>query len=330
MYKSYHFYLLLTDMTWLTQTIDHQRTMLDRYLRSAMENLSAECASKWHEQAALDKALNDALAGMPLCGLLYAVDTEGIQVSSNVMPNLTDRAKFGQNLAARPFLSNAVPYMGFILSEVYVSDIERRPCITALQAISGSQGMLGFVAADFELRDLPLLDQTAYGQSSWRQIKGDPAIRGTLFQQQRAKSAMDEQMENVISIMEELICERGVFHGKLHFSSSRGTLWLTDDPCRYRLHVLDEILNPAVCLAYPKRDYSVEAVVSQKQVRPVFERFKILRDADENVYLRSGSLNVINGMVGLTFSCDGSHYMSAQEFLEKDEAFWFGVAGTTR
>lgn len=312
-------------MTWLKQNIDHQRTMLTRYLRSAMESLSVDSALNWHDPAALDQTLSRALHSMPLCGLIYAINTEGMQVSSNVMPSLVDRAKRRQNLASRPFLSNVVPYMGFILSEVYVSELGRRPCITALQAVAGSAGMLGFVAADFDLRDLPLLDQTAYGQQSWRQIKGDPAIRGTLFQQQRAQSAMDEQMDDVISIMEELICERGVFHGKLHFSSSRGTLWLTDDPCRYRLHVLDEILNPAVCLAYPQREYSDEAVVPQNLVRPVFERFKVLRDADENVYLRSGSLNVINGIVGLTFSCDGSHYMPAQEFLEKDESFWFGT-----
>jgi hypothetical protein len=29
-------------------------------------------------------------------------------------------------------------------------------------------------------------------------------------------------------------------------------------------------------------------------------------------------------MVGLTFSCDGSHYMPMVEFLEKEQAFWFG------
>ena len=45
---------------------------------------------------------------------------------------------------------------------------------------------------------------------------------------------------------------------------------------------------------------------------------------DENVYLRAASLNVINGMVGLTFSCDGSHYIPAAEFLRNGEAFWFG------
>ena len=57
----------------------------------------------------------------------------------------------------------------------------------------------------------------------------------------------------------------------------------------------------------------------------MFQQFKALRFADDTIYLRSGSLNVINGMVGLTFSCDGSHYMPVEEFLAKDDSFWFGA-----
>ena len=45
---------------------------------------------------------------------------------------------------------------------------------------------------------------------------------------------------------------------------------------------------------------------------------------DETLYLRSGSLNIFNGMVGLTFSCDGSHYMPWRELLEKSVDFWVG------
>jgi hypothetical protein len=56
----------------------------------------------------------------------------------------------------------------------------------------------------------------------------------------------------------------------------------------------------------------------------VFNMFRTLRFADETVYLRAGSLNIINGMVGLNFSCDGSHYMRYDEFLEKNAEFWFG------
>jgi hypothetical protein len=33
---------------------------------------------------------------------------------------------------------------------------------------------------------------------------------------------------------------------------------------------------------------------------------------DETIDLRSGSLNIHNGIVGLNFSCDGSRYMSSR------------------
>ena len=38
------------------------------------------------------------------------------------------------------------------------------------------------------------------------------------------------------------------------------------------------------------------------------------------------SINIFNGMVSLTFSCDGSHYVSYAEFLAKGTAFWSGIA----
>ena len=60
------------------------------------------------------------------------------------------------------------------------------------------------------------------------------------------------------------------------------------------------------------------------KIATVLEGLKSLRFADETIYLRSGSLNVCNGMVGLNFSCDGSHYMHYEEFLEKDMNFWYG------
>ncbi|MGE5240384.1 MAG: hypothetical protein ACM3NI_01950 [Bacteroidota bacterium] len=312
-------------MTWLHETIEAQRALLTARLELPMAELALRCAESWRAHDWLDEILGDALTRMPVCQLLYATDTNGRQVSSNVGRHAIDRSKYGQNLARRPYLSSAVPYKGFLLSEVYLGANDRRSCITAVQAVAQGSSMLGFVAADFYLRDLPQLERrAASGRSAWRQIKGDPAIRDTLFQQQRARSAMDERIDDVIAIMSELIGERGVFHAKLHFSSSRATLWLTDDPYRYRVHVLEEIINPSICLAYPGRRYPEQTLVPSRLVRPVFERFKLLREADENIYLRSGSLNVINGMVGLTFSCDGSHYMPVEEFLDKDEGFWFG------
>lgn len=312
-------------MTWIKQSIARQREALSRFLDDPMADLAGHCAQAWHDADALDAVLANKLPLFPACRLAYVVSTKGVQLSSNVVPGGTaDRSRRGQDLSGRPFLSIAVPLQGLLLSEVYFSKISRRPCITALQTVSTGARVLGFVAADFELRDLPLLEGLGPDGAHWRQIKGDPAIRGTTFQQKRVKSAMDERIGDVISIMDELLCERGVFHGKLHFSSSRATLWLTADPYRYRLHVLDEIIDPAVCMAFPPHPYPGQAIVPRALVRPVLERFQSLREADETIYLRSASLNVINGLVGLNFSCDGSHYMSVPEFLGKDDAFWFG------
>ena len=289
-----------------------------------MGEIAGQLADCWDRPDTLDRALADAIARLPLCRLAYAVDPNGVQISANMMPAGADPDKRGQPLADRPYLANAVPASGLLLSEVYVNQGNGRPCLSAVHRVVRGAETLGFVVADFCLKDLPVVATPPADTPAWRQIRGDPAIRGTLFQQSRTVSAMDERIADVIAIMEELITERGVFHAKLHFSSSRATLWLLDDPYHYRLHVLDEIINPSVCLAYPQRPYPGMAGVPRALVRPVFERFRRLREADETLYLRAGSLNVINGMVGLNFSCDGSHYMLAQEFLEKDDAFWFG------
>jgi hypothetical protein len=44
------------------------------------------------------------------------------------------------------------------------------------------------------------------------------------------------------------------------------------------------------------------------------------------LYLRAGSLNIFNGMIGLNFSCDGSHYLSYEGLLEEDSPIWQSVA----
>lgn len=313
-------------MSWLQQTIEKQRAVLSEKLGQPMADLARGCAAVWYDQEGLARVLAQGLREMPLSHLIYATNTDGVQVSPNITPAGTDMTPYGQDLSLRPFLASAVPCEGFLLSDVYVSEISHRPCITAVQVVAGEQRVHGFVVADFDLRDLSLPGSRSQGQETrWRQLRGDPAIRETLFMQQRTNSQMDEHAEDMVAIMTELICERGVFHGKLHYSSSRATLWLYDDPYRYRIHVLDEIVNPSVCLAYPSRSYPEQAVVPPSMVRPVLERFRRLREVDETVYLRAGSINVINGMVSLTFSCDGAHYMSAAEFLEKGEEFWFGA-----
>jgi hypothetical protein len=68
-------------------------------------------------------------------------------------------------------------------------------------------------------------------------------------------------------------------------------------------------------MLYPKKNYPATAKVSKPLVKQVLDNFKYLRFMDSNLYLKTGSINIMNGMVGITFSCDGNHYLTATDFL---------------
>ena len=129
----------------------------------------------------------------------------------------------------------------------------------------------------------------------------------------------------MLDLLTELFAVHGVFHGKLHFSSSRATLWFINDPLRYRILDIEDLTDPGIVLTYRRDPYPEDAVIPLEKVGEVFRTFRELRFMDETIYLRAGSLNIFNGMVGLNFSCDGSHYMPWDEFLEKSLGFWLGT-----
>lgn len=311
----------------LKQSIRIQREKLTVLLSDKMHKLASQCASDITNREQLEALLTEALPQLSYCKHLYVLDRDAIQLTANITLSGNMPEHFARDRMDRPYMEGIIGSTDFKLSDAYISRNKKRPSFTAIQVIRNKQGeRTGFLGADFDLRELPGIKETYQEPSNWRQIKGDPAIRGVVFSQQRAESKMDMNLDRVIPIMNELITEHGVFHGKLHFSSSRATIWLVDDPFNYRILSFEEIIDPDICLAYPRHEYHERATVPADKVIEIFEIFKELRFADENVYLRAGSINIINGMVGLNFSCDGSHYMRYDEFLEKSVDFWFGTS----
>jgi len=133
-------------------------------------------------------------------------------------------------------------------------------------------------------------------------------------------------LEQSLSIMEELLTQRGVFQCHIHFSSSQATIWTIDDPYRYRILDQEALSDPDICLVYPAQHYPDEAAIPDADIAHLLDILSTLRMADENIYLRMSSINIINGMVSVNFSCDGTHYMRYDEFLSKDISFWLGAA----
>jgi hypothetical protein len=310
----------------LQAAIARQRMLLRGRLAGRLGRLVAPCREAWDDRAALEGVLTHALTELPACKYLYLLDADARQITANLTRQGLMSQHFGRDRSHRPYLAEALAGADFSLSPAYLSRNQGRPSLTAIQRITDADGSrLGFLGADFDLRELPLTRELYRQPDRWLQLKGDPAIRGGLFYQQRVESLMDARIDEVLALFAELVTDHGVFHGKLHFSSSRATIWSLDDPYRFRVLDFEDLANPDTRLAYPQRDYPAAAEIPGERVGEVFQSFKGLRLMDENIYLRSGSLNIFNGIVALNFSCDGSHYMRWDEFLDKDLDFWLGT-----
>ena len=309
----------------LKRKILRQRATLYNMLIDPMQRVARRCAKVWDDRPSLDHLLLGSIPKVPYVTYLYALNTSARQVSSNAADEGLIEADFGRDRSQRPYMQKLSASRDMTLSEAYISLRAKRPSVTAIQRVYRGQELIGYLGGDFDLRGLPITKELYSEPSRWRQLKGDPAIRGHVFEQCRIQSRMDEYIGEILPTLEELVVESGVFHLKIHFSSSRATIWQIDDPFRYQLLEFDDLVEPDVCLVFPHRPYPDEAVVPRDQIRPIFETFRHLRFADDTIYLRSGSVNVFNGIVGLNFSCDGSHYIPAEQFLARDSEFWEGL-----
>ena len=311
--------------TW-KQAVHNQRIALAQILSTPLATIAHCCEPVWGQREELDRVLSEHLDSVPHCVFLYALDTNGIQLSDNISGSGLMPEHFGRDRSDRPYMREAVPVWGFLLSDAYLSLRASRPSLTALQLVKRGDQVLGYIGADFDLRDLPVTSELYEESHDWRQIKGDPAIRGSVFQQCRIDSLMDKNIDTALAIIGELIADRGMFQGVIHFSSSRATIWFVDDPFRYRILDAEALSDTDICMLYRARSYPDDAIIPKERIRLLLEGMSKLRLADETLYLRSASINIFNGMISLTFSCDGTHYMSWDEFLRKDMTFWIGSA----
>jgi hypothetical protein len=156
----------------------------------------------------------------------------------------------------------------------------------------------------------------------WLQVKGDPSVRAFLFQQSRVESLFDGDLDRIHDIVHTLLMRKGAFHVKIHYSSSQLTCWFSDDAYRYRVYVKEEVTAPEFLDEF--RDATLDhlqPVLEGDETRAILTEFRRLRTTDATIYLRNGSINRINGMIGMTFSCDGAHYIDHKTFFEKLETF---------
>jgi len=156
----------------------------------------------------------------------------------------------------------------------------------------------------------------------WMQIKGDPSVRGLLFQQERSESLFDHSIDRLHRIVLQLFARKGMFHSKIHYSSSQLTCWFASDPFCYEKFVREEVFEEGFIERFPDGDYAGRLpLIDATEIGRILQEFRRLRLTDETLYLRNGAINLINGMINMTFSCDGTHYIDHRTFFERLDSF---------
>ena len=314
------------DPTW-KDAVFRQREELARMLREPLAQLAKKVISFTGDRNQLNMTLSQGCSSIPYCSHLYVIDMDGAQLSDNIADGGVSPGYYQSDHSRNPYMKEVMPPWGFLLSDAYISLITHRPSLTALQIIVSDAGaQLGYLGAEFDLRRLPVTSALYPESKNWRQVKGDPSIRSALFRQTRKESMMDQNIDNVVTILEELITGCGVFQCQIHFSSSQITIWTVDDALRYRILDQEILMDTDICLLFPSCSYPADAIIPSTEIKKVLAEMQVLRMIDKNIYLRNASINIFNGMVSLTFSCDGTHYMRYDEFLSKGISFWTGLA----
>ncbi|MBL4711927.1 MAG: MFS transporter [Gammaproteobacteria bacterium] len=303
-----------------------QRETLKQTIVPTIKSCAQQLSPVMKNQAALEDKLEGLISTLDDYNCIYVLDVNGVQLTANMSKQGRDDNQLGRDRSHRPYMEGMFDGRSFKLSKSYISRNQRRPSLTAIHAVRGNvDELVGFIGVDYDLRSLPRPDDAPQELADLSQIKDEHALQHTLIEPQRVQSRLDDNVDAVMSLMETLILKHGVFHSKLHFSSSRATLWHVDKPRSYDVLTMTELIDHDACQSYSQQLYDKAATVPSQDIKKIFEKFKQLRVEDETIYLRSGSINIVNGMVGLSFSCDGSYFMSYQAFLEKDHEFWFGA-----
>lgn len=121
--------------------------------------IAERCAEVWFIHQRLDQVLTNLIFVFPYCELVYAFDTSGQQISSNIRKASIDRLAYGQDLSSRPIAvspseQDVAQLNGAFMCDPYVSQVTRRPCATVMFAVKSDTAPLGFIAADFDPQDL--------------------------------------------------------------------------------------------------------------------------------------------------------------------------------
>jgi len=77
-------------MSWFKEIIKNKKKTLAKRSEGLLTALAKSCVYAWDNSEELDKILQDSLNMLPYFDLIYAVDTVGMLISSNIEAHKKD------------------------------------------------------------------------------------------------------------------------------------------------------------------------------------------------------------------------------------------------
>ena len=139
----------------LRNSIERDDAAVSRRFDVPLRLIARRSVRVWFNRGRLDRLLVENVAACPHCELIYAIDSDGRQISSNIRTDSIDPDAFGQDLSGRPYsvrlsvLNNAA-FQGAFLCDAYISQATQRPCVTVMHGVTSGASILGFIAVDLD------------------------------------------------------------------------------------------------------------------------------------------------------------------------------------
>lgn len=151
-------------------------------------------------------------------------------------------------------------------------------------------------------------------QERWTQFNGDSTPVG--LTSPRKQSLFDDRIDELLKMAGQLLTRLNVFHLKIHFSNNQLACWTYDNPYAYVVFAGEEVFDRDFSDHFNRLQMPLVCDIHASQVAGILAEFKRLRMVEQGPYLHAASINRVNGLIELSFSCDSSHYLPHQEFCE--------------
>jgi len=124
----------------------------------------------------------------------------------------------------------------------------------------------------------------------------------------------DNRLDELVAITKDLIINKGVFHLAIHFSSSQLICWTFDNPYSYQIYQAEEIFSDGFMHHFASLELKLHSDIKKDQVLPILKSLRTLREQPNGSELRNASIHMINGYIGVNFSCDDTRYINFKDF----------------